>query len=213
MIRLSQLAAPAILGVALLFSPGCASSDEHPNDIPLNAQAIGTGREKVAYTAPKDGMVYVRDMTDKKNIYVGKMDKGQMIAVDAKQNQVMIDSQVVSKSDLVNDHKYTIYFSPSDKETTGAARQSSEMMQGSTPAPQTTVVTPGATVTTPNSATVTTPGAAGTAGAGGAAVSGSAGGVSGSAGGTTGGQTTVTTPGSTGQTTVTTPNGTVIKEK
>ena len=198
MIRLSHIAAPAVLASALFLGAGCAS-DEHPKDIPLNAQEIGVGREKVSYTAPHDGTVFVRDDTAKKVIYSGKVDKGQMVNVDAKHNEVLIDNQTATKQDMVNDHKYSIYFERSDRDKEGTARTSSGTMDSTMAdpnAPRTTVITPGATVQTPGNTTVVTPGSTTAAPAQPAQPAQPAAPAAG-----------------TGQTTVTTPNGTVIRER
>ena len=194
MIRLSHIAAPAVLTAAMFLGTGCAS-DEHPKDIPLSAQEIGTGREKVSYTAPYDGTVYVRDDTRKEIVYSGKVSKGQMVNVDAKHNQVLIDNQTATKQDMVNDHKYSIYFDEDrdrEHDRDRNARTSSGTMGGTMDAnaPRTTVITPGATVQTPGNTTVVTPGSTSAAPAAPAAPAAG-----------------------TGQTTVTTPNGTVIRER
>jgi hypothetical protein len=191
MFRLSHFAAPAIVGAALILGSGCASEDRHPADVPLNAQEIGVGREKVTYQAPHDGTVYVYDDTAHRIIYSGKVDRGQTVQLDAKKNQVLVDNQIATREDLINDHKYRVFFDRSEQDRAQTSGQTIQIQPGQSTAPQTTITTPGASVTTPNNTTVTVPPP-------------------------NSNNTTVTVPppsDSGSQTTVTTPSGTVVKER
>src|SRR4051812_199205 len=106
MFRLSHFAAPAIVGAAL-FVGGCAN---HDRDMPGHAQMLSEGRETVSATAPHDGTVYVYDDTSHKNVYTGRVNKGDSIKLDAKDNRVMLNNNAALNQDLVNDHRYQIYF-------------------------------------------------------------------------------------------------------
>jgi hypothetical protein len=128
MFRFRQFAAPAVIGAALLVG-GCAH-DRH-EDIPLSASEIGEGKEQVFFNAPYDGKVYVYDATRDEMIYNGELKRGQMIKVDAKKNKVLVDNQTAVDKDLVDDHRYKIFF---DKDEAATARE--------TIPPQTTIVAP-----------------------------------------------------------------------
>ena len=130
MIRFRHFAAPAVLGAALLVG-GCAH-DRH-EDIPLSASEIGEGKEQVFFNAPYDGKVYVYDATRDEMIYNGELKRGQMIKVDAKKNKVLVDNQTAVEKDLVDDHRYKIFF---DKDEAATARETIPAQ------PQTTIVTP-----------------------------------------------------------------------
>lgn len=159
MFRLSQFAAPVVLGAAMVMGVGCAG-EEHPQNIPLNAREIGEAKETVSYTAPDNGTIYVEDATAHKMIYSGEVKKGQMVRVDAKENQVMIDNQLATKTDLLNDHKYALYFQrSSEAENAQTSGQHINIQTAPQSTPQgATITTPGGTrVTTPNNATVTQP--------------------------------------------------------
>ena len=129
MFRFRQFAAPAVLGAALLVGSGCAH--ERHEDIPLSASEIGEGKEQVFFNAPYDGKVYVYDATRDEMIYNGELKRGQMIKVDAKKNRVLVDNQTAVDKDLVDDHRYKIFF---DKDEAATAKE--------TIPPQTTIVTP-----------------------------------------------------------------------
>ena len=128
MFRFRQFAAPAVIGAALLVG-GCAH-DRH-EDIPLSASEIGEGKEQVFFNAPYDGKVYVYDATRDEMIYNGELKRGQMVKVDAKKNKVLVDNQTAVDKDLVDDHRYKIFF---DKDEAATARE--------TIPPQTTIVAP-----------------------------------------------------------------------
>jgi hypothetical protein len=129
MFRFRHIAASAILGTAL-FAGGCAH--ERHDDIPLSATEIGEGRESVFFNAPYDGQVYVYDATSDEMIYNGQLKHGQMIKVDAKDNRILVDNQTAVERDLVNDHRFKIFF---DKDEAAATARE-------TVPPQTTIVTP-----------------------------------------------------------------------
>jgi hypothetical protein len=148
MFRLSHFAAPAVVAAAL-FVGGCAH-DRH-DDIPLSATEIGEGKESVFFNAPYDGRVYVYDATANKMLYNGELRCGQVVKVDAKANKVLVDNQTAVERDLVNDHRFKIFFDRD--ENADAARHTAP------PAQQTTIVTdPNArtTVTTDPNAPRTT---------------------------------------------------------
>src|SRR5688572_23113346 len=129
MIRFRHFAASAIVGAALTVG-GCAH--ERHEDIPLSAAEIGEGKESVFYNAPYDGRVYVYDATRDEMIYNGTLKKGQMVKVDAKDNKILIDNQTAVEKDLVNDHRYKIFFDKDEEAATASE----------TVPPQTTIVTP-----------------------------------------------------------------------
>jgi hypothetical protein len=133
MFRFRQFAAPAVLGAALLV--GCAH-DRH-EDIPLSATEIGEGKESVFFNAPYDGRVYVYDATADKMVYNGELKRGQMVKVDAKDNKILLDNQTAVERDLVNDHRFKIFF---DKDE-NAATASQVIVP---PSNNTTIVTPAA---------------------------------------------------------------------
>jgi hypothetical protein len=130
MFRFRHFAAPAVVGAAL-FVGGCAH-DRH-DDIPLSATEIGEGKESVFFNAPYEGRVYVYDATRDEMIYNGDLKRGQMIKVDAKHNKVLVDNQTAVEKDLVDDHRYKIFF---DKDEAATAKETIPAQ------PQTTIVTP-----------------------------------------------------------------------
>jgi len=137
MFRFRHFAASAVVGAALAVG-GCAH--ERHEDIPLSAAEIGEGKESVFYNAPYDGRVYVYDATSDEMIYNGQLKHGQMIRVDAKDNKILVDNQTAVERDLVNDHRFKIFFDRDENAATAS--------QVVVPPAQTTVVTPPAARTT-----------------------------------------------------------------
>ena len=115
MIRVSHFAAPAVVAAALFISaPGCVSHDR-PDDIPDRAGIISEGKENVTATAPHDGTAYVYDDTAHKLVYTSRVDKGDTVRVDAKDNRILLNDRLASERDLTNDHRFKVYFDRSDQ--------------------------------------------------------------------------------------------------
>jgi hypothetical protein len=138
MFRFRQFAAPAVIGAALFVGGGCAS--ERHDDIPLTAAEVDEGKETVTYTAPYDGRVFVYDRTSGEMLYNGELRRGQMVQVDAKDNRILVDGRTAVEKDLVNDHRFKIYFDRDENASTAS--------QVIIPPSQTTIVNPPANQTT-----------------------------------------------------------------
>ena len=150
MIRLSHFAVPATLGAALFVgAQGC--SHEHPEGVPAAATELSAGTEEVTGTAPRDGTVYIYDITANKPLYVGNVSRGDTIKVDAKHDKLFLNDKLVTqRDDLRNSHRYKIFFDRSEMDRAqqraidDAARTSSSTIIQQQPAQpgNTTVVVP-----------------------------------------------------------------------
>jgi hypothetical protein len=133
MTRFSQIAAPAILGAALMVgAQGCAH--ESP-PVAGTHNMLSEGRRTVSATAPNDGIVFIYDDTANKNVYSGRVKSGDRIRLDAEENKVMLNDNVALQQDLLNDHRYQIFF---DKQEMTEA----DMAKYRQPTNNTTIVTP-----------------------------------------------------------------------
>lgn len=109
MLRFSQIAAPAVVGIGLLVGgAGCAS--DRPDAVPSDADIVATGTKDVKTTAAQDGTVYVYDETADKMVYTGKVERGDTVRVDAKKNRVLFNDKPAVERDLIDDHEYKVYF-------------------------------------------------------------------------------------------------------
>jgi hypothetical protein len=147
MIRLSHFAAPVALG-AVLFIGAQGCSHEHPDEVPSSAAELSAGKEDISATAPKDGMVYVYDITANKPLYVANVKQGDQIRVDAKHNQLILNDKIITKrEDLPDSHRYKIFFDRSEMERQQQRdlenqRNSATIIQPAPAAPPTVVVPP-----------------------------------------------------------------------
>jgi len=166
MIRLSQFAASAAIGTALLVGiAGC--SHERGDEIPTSASEISSGKESVNGTAPHDGMVYIWDQTANKELYTARVNQGDTVRVDAKHNKIFMNDKLVTKrDDLINDHTFKVFFDRSelDRERSRAAAYQAAPSSATNNPNGTTVIVPdnnrnGTTVVVPNNNanTATTP--------------------------------------------------------
>jgi hypothetical protein len=71
---------------------------------------LSEGRKTVSATAPQDGTVYIYDDTSHANVYSGRVNSGDRIRLDAEENKVMLNDNVALQKDLINDHRYQIFF-------------------------------------------------------------------------------------------------------
>jgi hypothetical protein len=143
MLRFSQIAAPAALGLSLLLT-GCANDQR---EIPPTARMVTEGTTNVTATAPHDGTVYVFDDTSNKMVYIGKVDKGDTVSVDAKDDQVLLGAKPAVQRELWDTHRYQVYFDESNAALGDDATVVRHRSDGSTIIQngdhKTTVVTPG----------------------------------------------------------------------
>jgi len=162
MIRLSQFAASAAIGTALLVGvAGC--SHERGDEIPTSASEISTGKESVNATAAHDGMVYIWDKTANKELYTARVNQGDTVRVDAKHNKIFMNDKLVTKrDDLINDHTFKVFFDQSELDRERGRAAAYQVAPSATNNPNgTTVIVPdnnrnGTTVVVPNSNSNTT---------------------------------------------------------
>ena len=166
MFRFRQIAAPLVLGAAVLIgAPGCAS--DRPDEIPYSANMVGEGKESVWLTATDKGTVYIYDDTANEMVYTGKVEKGDEVRVDARDNRILLQGKTALERDLINDHRFQVFFEADEDDATVVRhREGGTVIQrdGRTtvvqPAPDTTVIQPAPETTVVQPApdtTVTTP--------------------------------------------------------
>src|SRR3954467_13160927 len=108
MLRFSQIAAPAVVAGALMLGSGCGP--ERCDEIPARAEVVGEGTRTVTANAPGDGTVYVWDKTANKMIYTGKVERGDVVTVDAHRNRVLFNDKTALDRNLIDDHNYKVFF-------------------------------------------------------------------------------------------------------
>src|SRR4051812_26053294 len=93
MCRFRQYAAGVAVGL-MAFLSGCA---ERPLSVPASASLMTEGSHRVSFRATDEGRVYVTDDNDKKILYQGEINKGEMVEVNAQDDRIMIGGRTVSE--------------------------------------------------------------------------------------------------------------------
>ncbi|HEV2295388.1 MAG TPA: hypothetical protein VGR35_16175 [Tepidisphaeraceae bacterium] len=90
---------------------GC-SSDPKVEQVPANARMEMQGDRQLAYTAQRNGEIYVYDFDDETLLYRGKVEKGQVVTVDPDEDKIMIDNKLALEKDIHAGNRHRIYFVP-----------------------------------------------------------------------------------------------------
>ena len=116
-----SLAAVVVGGGMMVL--GCAQNNPGPGNpvVPESATAHATGDKSVSFTAPHDGVVYLRDDNDNRVLYSNDVKKGQVVKYDAKAEQLMIDDSPAPQKIAGNNHEHTILFQPLNEAQPAAA--------------------------------------------------------------------------------------------
>jgi hypothetical protein len=89
---------------------GCAA--ETPKDLPGNAQLVVQGNDKITYTAPSHGTVYVYDNNNDHLLYSGEVHKGDALTVDPQNDWIKLGDRKVSEHSLATGRDHRIFFVP-----------------------------------------------------------------------------------------------------
>jgi hypothetical protein len=114
MCRFRQYAAGVAVGM-MAFLSGCA---DRPMSVPASASLMTEGSQRASFRATDHGRVYVTDETDKKILYQGDVDKGEMVEVNATDDRIMVGGRTVSERAMEDTHDYRLYFEPLSGERT-----------------------------------------------------------------------------------------------
>lgn len=110
----------AVLATSLLvILSGCA---ERPLSVPSSATLMSEGSDKASFRTQHYGRVYVTDETDKRILYQGDVDSGQMVDVNAVDDRIQIGGRTVSDRVMDDNHQYKIFFEPLSQERTARYR-------------------------------------------------------------------------------------------
>jgi len=112
--KLRQYAAGMTVGLMAIVS-GCA---DRPTAVPASANLMTEGSNRMSFRATQFGRVYVTDETDKKILYQGEVDKGDMVEVNAQDDRVLVGGRTVTEQPMVDNHQYRVFFEPLSHERT-----------------------------------------------------------------------------------------------
>lgn len=121
MLRRSPLTAltirAAAAAAALLIS--LAACSDRPRNVPPSAQLTVQGHDRVAFTADRDGTVWVSDEGNHKVLYSTQVHAGDRLDLDANRNQLMLNDRVVLDTG-VHHVEHKIFFEPVEPMTARA---------------------------------------------------------------------------------------------
>jgi hypothetical protein len=103
-----------MLGVGAAGFVGCASENTGPA-VPTGAMEVVSGGKIVAFTAPHDGKIYLRDESDKHVVYSADIRRDQVVKYDPSNSNVMVDGKVVAEKISDSNHDHSIFFERSDR--------------------------------------------------------------------------------------------------
>ena len=112
--RFRQYAAGVAVGL-MAFLSGCA---DRPMSVPASASLMTEGSQRASFRATDDGRVYVTDDTDKKILYQGDINKGEMVEVNAVDDRIILGGRTVSERAMDDNHQYRLFFEPLSHERT-----------------------------------------------------------------------------------------------
>jgi hypothetical protein len=72
----------------------------------------------MSFRATEFGRVYVTDETDKKILYQGEVDKGEMVEVNAQDDRILLGGRTVTERAMDDNHQYRVFFEPLSHERT-----------------------------------------------------------------------------------------------
>ena len=114
MCRFRQYAAGVAVGLMAILS-GCA---DRPVSVPASASLMTEGSQRASFRATDHGRVYVTDDTDKKILYQGDIDKGEMVEINAVDDRIMVGGRTVTERAMDDNHQYRLFFEPLSSERT-----------------------------------------------------------------------------------------------
>jgi hypothetical protein len=99
--------------ITSMFVVGC-SHDTGPS-VPAGAMQVSSGDKTIAFTAPHDGRIYLRDDNDNSVVYSGEVRKDQVVKYDSVVEQVMVDGSVTTQKVANANHDHSWYFERSSR--------------------------------------------------------------------------------------------------
>ena len=111
--------AAAFATALLVILSGCA---DRPMSVPSSATLMTEGSNRASFRTQHFGRVYVTDETDKRILYQGDVDNGEMVEVNSVDDRIMVGGRTVSERAMDDNHQYRIFFEPLSRERTARYR-------------------------------------------------------------------------------------------
>jgi hypothetical protein len=117
--RMRQFAAP-LLGLALSVGGIVGCTYDRHEEIPPTATLRTEGDERLSFTAPSNGQVYLFDAERNEMVYQGSMKKNETIVVDPEEDKVFIAGHTALEDRLNVGNRHRIFFEPDNTVTMDA---------------------------------------------------------------------------------------------
>jgi hypothetical protein len=111
--------AAAFATVLLVILSGCA---DRPMSVPSSATLMTEGSNRASFRTQHFGRVYITDETDKRILYQGDVDNGEMVEVNSVDDRIMVGGRTVSERAMDDNHQYRIFFEPLSRDRTARYR-------------------------------------------------------------------------------------------
>ena len=115
MVLVRRIAVSAGLCMLGAFLAGCMS--ERNQHVAPQATLASEGTGEVSYRAPEDGKVYVFDQNDNRVVYVGDVQKDQLVQVDPNKDDITVGDKIVFEKGLHKGNSHRIFFEDQNAQT------------------------------------------------------------------------------------------------
>jgi hypothetical protein len=91
-----------------LIASGCAS--ERNRDVPSDAKIVAQGEKTLTYRAPEEGTIYVYDKNGNNVLYSGRLQRDEMVQVDAMRDKILVDGRTVMDKQIRDHDQINVFF-------------------------------------------------------------------------------------------------------
>src|SRR5438552_10624152 len=93
-----------------LVATGCAP--ERNQDVPASAKLVAQGEKDLTYRTPEEGKITVFDKTGQNVLYSGRLERDEVVRVDAMHDKILVNDQVVLNKKIHDHDAINIFFEP-----------------------------------------------------------------------------------------------------
>lgn len=85
-----------------------------PSNVGGSAMLVGQGKNRITYTADRDGTVWIANRDRDRVVYSGRLMRGDTVTVDAAKDLIAINGNRVAPGIAVDNVEHRVYFQPMD---------------------------------------------------------------------------------------------------
>ena len=80
------------------------------NKVPKDARVVDSGTERLTFTVPDDGSVYLYDEDARTVVWDERVRDGDRVSVDTDNNRIDVNGRAQSRLDLNSEHRFRLYY-------------------------------------------------------------------------------------------------------